>query len=297
MADTELVRPDARKTLPQLKEEWSSCIRCNLGEQRLEREGQFVFGRGVVGGVMLVGEGPGVEEEKMGQPFVGKSGRLLARILSMLGLDEYYLTNIVTCRSCIQEFDPATGLPKIRTHYKTKAQELVYKDEPPTPPQYNACLPRLYEEIYLVDPVVVVGLGGKACEALMGRPMTITRDRGEPTEIHVPGVGYTPVLTEKRQEWLHRGKDKVMRTENQQNMVRYYFMPTLHPAYVMRKLADMGADSPFRQLVSDLKKAVRTNEIYQEIMYGRVPASRQVDEEEVETQLHQQMRAEAEPEE
>jgi uracil-DNA glycosylase len=246
---------------------------------------------------MLIGEGPGVEEERQGQPFVGKSGRALARILEMLGLDEYYLTNIVTCRSCVQQFDQATGVPMLRTNRRTQVSEFVYKDEPPTPPQYNACRQRLYEEIYLVDPVVIVGLGGKACEALMGRPVTITRDRGESTYISVPGRSYAPVLTEKQQQWLHRGKDKVLRTENEQNQVRYYFLPTLHPAYVLRKLADMGPDSPFRQLVSDLKKAVRTHEVYQELVYGRVPASRQVDEENETSSLHAQMRAEEEPEE
>ena len=280
----ELVRPNGHKRLEQLAQEWSSCSKCSLGQQRLSRQTKFVFGRGTGSNVMFIGEGPGVEEERDGEPFVGKSGDLLHRVLDLLGLDTYYETNLVACRSCSPQTD-AAGLPMFRTNYRTKQQELVYKDEPPTPPQYEACMARLHEEIYLVDPVVIVGLGGKTCEALMGRAITITRDRGEPAQISVPGAGYAPVLTEKKKEWTHRTAEGV-RTVNVQNMVRYFFIPTLHPAYVLRRLADMAIDSPFRQFVADIKKAVRVSETYNEMVFGQVPLNRpEANEEAMQHQL------------
>lgn len=293
MADV-LVRPDGRKSLTQLREEWANCIRCSLGEQRIDRSGSFVFGRGARNGIMFIGEGPGVDEEKQGLPFVGKSGDLLHGVLARLGFDNYYETNLVTCRSCTPRLDE-DGNPIFRTNFATKARvvEQVFQDEPPTPPQYLSCMPRLQEEIYLVDPVVIVGLGGKACEALLGRSITITRDRGEPAQIGIAGASYSPVLTEKKQEWLHRvkGEDGKTRltTVNEQNMVPYYLMPTLHPAYVLRKLADQGPDSPFRQFVADIKRAVRTYEQYCELVFGDIPSSTPAPDDET---LHAQIRAE-----
>ena len=283
-ADALIVRPDARKTLTRLQQEWSSCIRCDLGVRRIDVGGSFVFGRGMPGGIMFIGEGPGMEEERLGAPFVADSGTMFHRILQMLGLDEWYETNLVSCRSCAQQID-GTGAPMVRKHWKTGTPEMIYKDEPPTPPQYMACMPRLHEEIYLVDPTVIVGLGGKACEALMGHPITITRDRGEPAHIEISGASFSPVLTEKKKEWLHR-TGKELHTINEQNMVRYYFMPTLHPAYVIRKLKDMAPDSPFRQLVIDIKKAIRAHETYREMVFGTVPTHRpSIDDEEMHRQL------------
>ncbi len=287
------VRPDARKTLTELREEWRSCVACDLGRRRLAVEGAFVFGQGVTNSIMLIGEGPGVEEERSGSPFVGKSGTLLRRILERIGMDEVYVTNLVSCRSCVPQVD-GSGQPVFRKNYKTGQQEPAYKDEPPTPPQYLACAPRLYEEIYLVDPVVIVGLGGKACEALLGRPITITRDRGETHQISVPGASFVPSLTEKKQEWARKTKQGLV-TPTEQNLVRYHFIPTLHPAYVIRKLEDQAPDSPFRQLVADLRKALKTYETYREMVYGIVPTRHPNESDDQD--LHAQLRYEDEGQE
>jgi DNA polymerase len=287
------VRPDARKTLPELREEWRSCVKCTLGERRLNVGGQFVFGQGVTNSIMLIGEGPGVEEEQEGTPFVGKSGTLLRRILERIGMDEVYITNLVACRSCVPQVD-GSGQPVFRKNYQTKQMEPAYKDEPPTPPEYLACAPRLYEEIYLVDPIVIVGLGGKACEALLGKPITITRDRGDTHQISIPGASFTPNLTDKKQEWARKTKQGLV-TPTNQNLVRYHFIPTLHPAYVIRKLEDQSPDSPFRQLVSDLRKALKTYETYRELVYGIVPTQRADDgSDSADQALHSQLRSEDE---
>jgi uracil-DNA glycosylase len=270
---SDTVRPDARKPLTQLKEEWAACVKCELGTARIEREGHFVFGQGLGHCVMFVGEGPGAEEEANGAPFVGKSGRILRRVLSVLGLSDYYLTNIVCCRSCALVKN-ADGSPMMRKSFKNGQYYPVYKDEPPLPMQKAACRPRLLEEIYIVDPIVIVGLGGPACEALLGHSITITRDRGETSQIAIPGASYRPVLTEKKQQWLRKvGGEDVAPTE--QNEVLYYFVPTLHPAYVARELPDKGPGNAFQKFVADLQKAVRTYDTYLETVFGVVPADRE----------------------
>lgn len=267
MSDT--VRPDARKPLMQLREEWASCVKCELGTARLEREGHFVFGQGLGHCVMLVGEGPGADEELTGAPFVGRSGHILKRVLSVLGLADYYLTNIVCCRSCALVKN-ADGSPMMRKNFRKGGHFLpVYKDEPPLPMQKAACRPRLLEEIYLVDPIIIVGLGGPACEALLGHSITITRDRGETSQISIPGASYRPVLTEKKQQWMRRvGGEDIAPTEP--NEVLYHFIPTLHPAYVARELPDKGPGNAFQKFVADLKKAVTTYNTYLEEVFGVV---------------------------
>jgi hypothetical protein len=57
----------------------------------------------------------------------------------------------------------------------------------------------------------------------------------------------------------------------EQNLVDYYFVPTLHPAYVLRKISDRSVDSPFCQFVEDLRKAAQVYETYLEMVHGVVP--------------------------
>lgn len=251
-------------------------------------EGQFVFGIGVPNAVMLIGEGPGGEEEKTGQPFVGKSGYILRGILSKLGLHEYYISNLVTCRSCEPVLDGDGVHMQRKVGYGRNARtEFVYKDQPPTVPQWKQCLPRLHEEIFLVDPVVIVGLGGTISKALLGDNITITRERGEDARIRIPGAAFVPSLTDKKRDWL-RKKGEVLETPVEPNEVEYLFIPTLHPAYVARKAGDRGNDSPFRQLAADLRKAVNVYESYMLTVHGRAPTAAQVSDEEIEASYYQE---------
>jgi DNA polymerase len=259
--------PDGRKSLQQLREEWVDCQACALGERRKFVDGEFVFGTGVRRAVMFIGEGPGVEEEKQGSPFVGKSGQLLRAIISSLKLEDYYLTNLVTCRSCSPRLD-AQGLPMQRMNYKTKEIEFVYQDEPPLPMYIEKCLPRLYEEIYLVDPIVIVGLGATACEALLKKPITITREHGMAKHISIPGAVHRPALTPggKWARKIHR----VLETPTEQNEVQFFFIPTLHPAFILHKgIQDRDPRSYFNQLYTDISTAVRTYDAYLEVVLGQ----------------------------
>ncbi len=116
---------------------------------------QLVFSDGVPGSrVMLVGEGPGGDEDRIGRPFVGRAGQLLDRMLAAIGLDrrQVYIANVVPWRP-----------PGNRT---------------PTPEETQACLPFIRRQIELADPEILVCLGALSAQTLLGVKSGITRARG-----------------------------------------------------------------------------------------------------------------------
>jgi uracil-DNA glycosylase family 4 len=128
-----------------------SCTRCALHAGRT----QTVFARGTGSSrLCFVGEGPGVDEDAQGYPFVGKAGQLLDRMIAAMGLsrDEVYVGNIVKCRP-----------PNNR---KPEVDEMA------------ACMPYLAEQLELIDPEVIVALGATAVQGLLGTSEGITRMRG-----------------------------------------------------------------------------------------------------------------------
>jgi len=142
----------AAKNYKQVREEALQCTRCHL------REGcqQVVFGVGKPSSsLMLVGEGPGAREDELGEPFVGRAGQLLTRILEAINLkrEEVYISNIVKCRP-----------PSNRQ---------------PSPPEMEICMPWLREEFRLIQPRVLVLLGATAYKGLIDPGGKITRDRGQ----------------------------------------------------------------------------------------------------------------------
>src|SRR5271166_1455259 len=116
---------------------------------------QLVFADGVPGSrVMLVGEAPGGDEDRIGRPFVGRAGQLLDRMLKAIGLDrqQVYIANVVPWRP-----------PGNRT---------------PTPQETQACLPFIRRQIELAAPEILVCLGGSATQTLLGVREGIMRARG-----------------------------------------------------------------------------------------------------------------------
>lgn len=121
--------------------------------------------------VMLIGEAPGEDEDRLGKPFVGVSGRLLDRMLAQIGLDrgQVYITNILPWRP-----------PGNRS---------------PTQAEIAACLPFLERHVALIGPKVIVPLGGTSAKTLLNRPDGITRLRGQWKEYTAPGLpAPVPVL-------------------------------------------------------------------------------------------------------
>jgi DNA polymerase len=125
--------------------------------------------------VMFIGEGPGFDEDRLGEPFVGKAGQLLDKILSSIGLDrtKVYIANIVKCHPMV---DPSK--PDMRGN-----------DRPPQPEEMDKCLPFLIEQIGIVRPSLVVTLGATATKALLQTSEGITRIRGQLREMDLLSDG------------------------------------------------------------------------------------------------------------
>jgi uracil-DNA glycosylase len=262
------VHPDARKSLAKLREEWRTCTACELGARREAVGGGFVFGEGVTRGLMFIGEGPGKDEEAEGRPFIGKSGQLLRKILDRLGVQDFYISNTVACRSCAPVTD-AAGNPLMTRGYPNRPSVPKYQDKAPLKAHTEACRPRLMEEVYLVDPVVIVALGGEASQTLADKPVSIMKEHGVPREIVIPGAATIPSLTPKG-TWVRKGKGVTNPRPTEQNEVRYLMIPTVHPAFVLRRANDFARDNPFKYLVDDIRQAQSIYDRYQYEVHGVV---------------------------
>ncbi len=126
--------------------------------------------------IMMIGEAPGYYEEKEGQPFVGPAGQKLNDILKAMGLfrEEIYISNLV-------KFRP--GIPKQTTNNRK-----------PSPEEMAACLPLVMAEIEIVQPALIIALGGTAAEGLLKLEGTVGSMRGKWHELsNIPArVTYHP---------------------------------------------------------------------------------------------------------
>lgn len=138
--------------LQQIEQEIANCQRCNLAEGRTN----IVFGRGnPQAKIMLIGEGPGKDEDLQGQPFVGAAGQLLDKILAAAEIkpEDVYIANVVKCRP-----------PNNRVPNKREA---------------SACLPWLWQQIEFIRPPIIVLLGSVALQNLISPDARITKMRGQ----------------------------------------------------------------------------------------------------------------------
>ncbi len=176
--------------LAEIRADLGDCTRCGLCETR----DQIVFGEGdPAAPVVFVGEGPGADEDRSGRPFVGRAGELLSKMIAAVGWrrEDVYICNIVKCRP------PGNRDPRLE--------------------EVAMCQPFLEQQLRAIDPAAIVTLGKPATSTLLGRPVAITKLRGQ------------------WQEWNG-----------------YALMPTFHPAYLLRNYTREA-----RQAVWDDLKAVR----------------------------------------
>jgi DNA polymerase len=142
---------DRASVLAQLEQEVNTCTRCILSSGRH----RAVFGQGVLDPlVLIIGEGPGAEEDKQGLPFVGASGQLLDKMLASIGLyrdQNCYIANIVKCRP-----------PNNRE---------------PSPDERAACMPYLKRQIALLKPRFILCAGRTATQAMLGTTEGINKLR------------------------------------------------------------------------------------------------------------------------
>ncbi len=141
-----------RETLEQVREDLGDCHRCRLAAGRKT----IVFGQGNPRAeVVFVGEGPGVDEDEQGLPFVGRAGQLLNRMILMIGMkrEDVYICNVVKCRP------PGNRTPE--------------RDE------IEACSPFLFRQIEAIHPRLVCCLGAPAVRTVLGIKEGITKIRGQ----------------------------------------------------------------------------------------------------------------------
>src|SRR6476620_11406006 len=144
--------------LAAVRERVGACTKCaHLACSRT----QTVFGVGNPDAdLMFIGEAPGADEDQQGEPFVGRAGQLLTRILKSMNFEreDVYIANILKCRP-----DMPAG---------------SFGNRPPTPTEMQTCRPYLVEQIDIIQPRVLVALGAVAVEGLLGTRAAMRELRG-----------------------------------------------------------------------------------------------------------------------
>lgn len=193
---TQVVAEEAPKRTPR---EWTldslraaalKCVKCpHLATSRT----QVVFGVGnPEAELMFVGEAPGADEDLEGEPFVGKAGQLLTKIIQAMGYtrDDVYIANVLKCRP-----DMPPG---------------VSGNRKPKPEEMSTCLPWLEKQIELIKPKAMVALGATALEGLLGSTTPVSKMRGRWLDFRdIPVMAtYHPAyllrnqsISEKRKVW------------------------------------------------------------------------------------------------
>lgn len=171
-------RPVAEMDWPELRSAVKACRACALHETRT----QTVFGVGDPSAeLMVIGEAPGAEEDRQGEPFVGRAGQLLDLMLAAIGLkrEQVYIANILKCRP------PGNRDPK--------------------PQEAACCEPFLMRQIALVRPRVLLAVGRVSAQNLLHTDAPIGRLRGRWFEL---GPGHIPLLVTYHPAYLLRSPEE-----------------------------------------------------------------------------------------
>ena len=194
--------------LMALYEKYKDCVRCPLGPTRIK----IVFGVGNPSSeVLFIGEGPGYEEDRRGEPFVGKSGQLLDKMMAAIGLSRQtnaYIANIVKCHPMT---DPLT--PDARGN-----------DRPPTPEEVATCSPILLQQIAIMKPRAIMTLGSPSTKMILHTKDAITGLRGKMVPFDVDY--FYPANTEV--------EELKISAETREALRQTKVIPTYHPAALLR---------------------------------------------------------------
>ena len=181
------------ENLEELENSFKDCKKCKLCNERLN----IVFGVGNPNAeIMFIGEGPGGDEDKQGEPFVGKAGQLMNKAFDVVGIkrEEVYIANIVKCRP-----------PNNRD---------------PEEDEIQACMDYLRNQVMIIKPKIIVLLGRIALQNILGKEYKITASRGKWVE--KKGIMYMPTWhpaallrdETKKIEFLNDLKQVVERNSN-----------------------------------------------------------------------------------
>lgn len=167
---------DKASAIAALSEPGRRCCRCDLCATRT----QVVFGVGSpTARLVIIGEGPGEQEDKAGQPFVGRAGQMLNSLLEEAGIarDDVWITNTVKCRpTVVQGNRVANRAPRV--------------------PEIKACAIWRLGELDIIKPKVVCCLGAVAAKAILARDVKMTQERGQwlPFGLSIEGLEGTEVI-------------------------------------------------------------------------------------------------------
>ncbi len=200
--------PEKTAALNTLYEKYKNCTRCVLGESRIK----IVFGVGNANTeVLFIGEGPGYEEDRRGEPFVGKSGQLLDKMMAAIGLSRQtnaYIANIVKCHPMTNPLTPdARG-----------------NDRPPTPDEVQTCSPILLQQIAIMQPRVIMTLGSPSTKMVLHTKDAITGLRGKMVSFDVDYF-YPEETTVAELKIDPKTREALRKTR---------VIPTYHPAALLR---------------------------------------------------------------
>ena len=210
-------QPPTGVGLEGLRAAAAGCRACELWEPAT----QTVFGEGPeTARVVFVGEQPGDQEDRKGEPFVGPAGRLLDRALGDAGIErrDAYITNAV-------KHFRFTPTPKRRIH------------QTPGPEHLRACRPWLEAEFAVLQPEVVVCLGATAAKALISPSFRITRERGQLLPWTPPGADTL----------FAAGAD-----DDEDAPHQTWMLATTHPSAILRT-PDEARAAAYDALVADLR--------------------------------------------
>ena len=153
-----MVSDDRAAMLAALHAEVDACRRCAIGSTRTK----VVCGVGDPHArLIVVGEGPGENEDRIGEPFVGRAGELLTKMLAAIDLrrEDVFITNTIKCRATLME-------------------QGRIKNRAPMQEELNNCRPYLERELSTVNARVILALGAPAAKTFLGPAFSITRQRG-----------------------------------------------------------------------------------------------------------------------
>jgi len=221
-------------SLQELKKFWGECKRCDLHKTRTS----LVFGEGNPDAdILIIGEGPGEQEDASGRPFQGRAGEVLDEFLDAVSLDrdqDIYITNVVCCRPTVEAIDDRTG--QARTD-----------NRPPSKVEREACRPRLMETIYLVDPFLIITVGKVPFQVLTGKAPQAKSIRGRMRTLTMAG-----------------------RATN----INYAILPIYHTAYLARS-HDRRKEGPWGETLRDFVKAAKILDELRAAYYGTPKPNRQ----------------------
>ena len=161
--------------IEKMNELRNNILKCSQCPHLVHSRRNVVFGIGDVNSpLMFIGEAPGADEDAQGEPFVGRAGQILTKIITAMGLsrEKVFIANILKCRP------------------DTPGQ--TSGNRPPTPAEMKTCFPWLVKQIEIVQPKVIVALGATAVNGLLSQTTPISRLRGHFQPFH--GIQVMPTF-------------------------------------------------------------------------------------------------------